>query len=252
MNWSPLLAAVKFGQESTTRLLLSLGARPNISNRSGATPLHIAAKYGHNNILNILLETGADLRAFDIKKETPVMAAVKAGNAQAFDRFCSAKGFDPTVLNHDRQSLLHLAAEYGSLDIVSKLLELGLNPNAQDVMGNTPLHYATQNNWTEIIRALLGTRMDVSKRNTDGKSAFSYASVKDAGLFRAYFDGQEPVVPAPPEVEEEQEQENEMEQFKREVRGELDDVKKEMKALREIIEQMRDALMKSPRRNGKN
>lgn len=50
---------------------------------------------------------------------------------------------------------LHIAARYGNLDLVIVYCELGFGTNDQDIMGNTPLHYAAINSHTHCFNYLI-------------------------------------------------------------------------------------------------
>ena len=69
---------------------------------------------------------------------------------------------------HD--SLLHIAASLGRLDIYQELLKFSYqrNPPAED--GRTPLHHACKNGHLDIVQFLLPTLMDKSPRTDHGKN----------------------------------------------------------------------------------
>lgn len=75
-------------------------------------------------------------------------------------------------------TLLHVAAIVNNEDIVNYLLDLGLDINAQDNDGNTPLHIAVICAQSKHIKSLLGTlwspnvRIDIFIKNKDGLTAF--------------------------------------------------------------------------------
>lgn len=51
-------------------------------------------------------------------------------------------GADMRQINYDQRNLLHIAAKEGSLESVKYLLSIGIELNARDRWGATPLNYA--------------------------------------------------------------------------------------------------------------
>ena len=70
-----------------------------------------------------------------------------------------------------KKRALHIAAQTGVIRVVRVLLNKGnANPNAQDSLGRTPLHYAAEGDHYDIVEALLAADADVNVVNTDGVS----------------------------------------------------------------------------------
>jgi ankyrin repeat protein len=55
--------------------------------------------------------------------------------------------------------------------------------DAQDIHGNTTLHYATMNNSLDIVECSLTRRADLTLRNAKNKSPFFYAYPAGAKVF---------------------------------------------------------------------
>jgi ankyrin repeat protein len=60
------------------------------------------------------------------------------------------------------RSPLHLAAEYGNLEIIDCLIKAGVNVNVLDSDGNTPLVYAVAQSETEAVIYLVENGADVN------------------------------------------------------------------------------------------
>ncbi|KAG8173430.1 hypothetical protein JTE90_010365 [Oedothorax gibbosus] len=56
---------------------------------------------------------------------------------------------------------LHLAVRNGNIDVVNALIARGVNVNAVDEYGYTPLYLAVQNGYTEIVKALIAGKANV-------------------------------------------------------------------------------------------
>jgi len=74
---TPLLLAVREGNEVLTELLLEKGADMNIKNQDGRDAVQLAAWRGHANILKLLLEKGAVINARNIDGESPLDHATR-------------------------------------------------------------------------------------------------------------------------------------------------------------------------------
>ena len=70
---STLLTVAAFsGQPETVRLLLDLGADPNVANNDSGTALHVAVFMGRADSAKLLLDAGADTTVKDANGQTPV------------------------------------------------------------------------------------------------------------------------------------------------------------------------------------
>lgn len=81
-----------------------------------------------------------------------------------------ARGVDLNTIRigKRKRTLLHVAAGYGSLPIVQSLLSRGMDPNAKDATGHTPLMYAAQHNFRLSAAVLLGHGANPREMNPDG------------------------------------------------------------------------------------
>ena len=98
----------------TVQVLLTHGADPEITNKQGMTSLHLASKLGDEEIIDSLFENRANPHA---KNEKDNM-----------------------------RTPLHYAAVNDRGRIIFSLLAQGAYANAQDALGNTPLHYSALKN----------------------------------------------------------------------------------------------------------
>jgi len=149
VGMNPLLWAIVSEDAKTVRTLLDAGADPNVGMADGTCqPLQVMLYVGSNplneEIFDMLVEAGADLHA----------------------RLHSGDGY------------LHCAcfAQRDRVDIVKKLLFLGLDPNGtrlrRDGRENkrTPAWYAATNGNPRCLRALHEAGTDLSQADEDGHS----------------------------------------------------------------------------------
>ncbi|XP_056422177.1 E3 ubiquitin-protein ligase HACE1 isoform X2 [Hyla sarda] len=76
-----------------------------------------------------------------------------------------------------KRSLLHIAANCGSVECLVLLLKRGANPNYQDISGCTPLHLAARNGQKKCMSKLLEYNADVNICNNEGLTAIHWLSV---------------------------------------------------------------------------
>ena len=70
---------------------------------------------------------------------------------------------------------LHYAAAHGDVEIVSLLVESGVNVNAVISVGSTPLHFAAMRNVVDCAEVLLAAGADIDARAEDGRRPFDNA-----------------------------------------------------------------------------
>ncbi|KAJ8411456.1 hypothetical protein AAFF_G00162640 [Aldrovandia affinis] len=76
-----------------------------------------------------------------------------------------------------KRSLLHIAANCGSVECLVLLLKRGANPNYQDISGCTPLHLAARNGQKKCMGRLLEYNADVNICNNEGLTAIHWLAV---------------------------------------------------------------------------
>jgi ankyrin repeat protein len=74
-------------------------------------------------------------------------------------------GIDYSYIYLDKNTLLHLAAEYGKVNLVERLLSLGHAVDQENDHGCTPLHSASS---IDVKRVLLAAGANVNERSDHG------------------------------------------------------------------------------------
>jgi ankyrin repeat protein len=104
--------AVRGNDLETVRLLIAARARVGSSNRYGVTPLSLAALNGNAGVAAALLDAGADVNTTTPAGETALMTSSRTGDA-ATVRLLLARGADVLAREHnfDESAIMWAAAE---------------------------------------------------------------------------------------------------------------------------------------------
>jgi ankyrin repeat protein len=118
---TPLDEAASAGQVKIVQTLLSNGADPNLSGKTGTAPLEDAALKGFAPVVGMLLEHGA------------LVDRINAGSGT---------------------TALYAAASFGKSDVVKLLLEKGANPRLCGKNHVSAYQAAVANGYAEVATAL--------------------------------------------------------------------------------------------------
>ncbi len=156
---TPLHHAAAKNRPNMVRLLLALGADPNGTDATGATPLTTAAQdNAEASIVAMLLEAGAAL---------DFIAAV---NLERYDLAETMLRDDPSRIGPDGRDTiaLHLAVAKKNMELVRWLITHGVDVNAKRLMwdcNHTALHMTAENGTIDIARMLLDAGGDPDIRD---------------------------------------------------------------------------------------
>ena len=198
-----LLRALDFDDTEAARLLLEHGADPNeaVTGHPSGQPVdstpalhHAAKRLCSAAIVNLLLDHGADAEAV-WEGHTPYALAAIYGNREMV-RILEERGHatrltaTETVLagcargevpaspiaaaslqEADRGLLTQLVWRPGALDQVKALVAAGLDPDATDAMGLTPLHVAGWEGLPDYVAYFLTLHPDLTYHNAFGGNA---------------------------------------------------------------------------------
>ena len=160
---------------SIARLLLKRGVDVNAQEKDGLTSLHFAAYKGRDKVVRVLLDHGANvkLETKGGKRTLHMVSQGKFGSQKqgtSTARLLLEHGVDVHFQDKYFGTALHSAAFNGRPEVTRLLLSSGVNPNAENEQGRTPLHqvsrgeYKSQEHGVEIVRLLLEHGADVDAR----------------------------------------------------------------------------------------
>lgn len=106
------------------------------------TPLHNAADIGDiDAIRRFLQDPKCNVNDTTPTGESALFFAARAGQTEAVKVLLAARA-KADLSNHNHVSAMHAAASSGNVEILKMLLDAGVNVNAPDKIGATPLHYS--------------------------------------------------------------------------------------------------------------
>ncbi|OHE99580.1 hypothetical protein CORC01_05158 [Colletotrichum orchidophilum] len=158
------------------RILVERGADPIIGAwGNGNTPIHELALSGHVKELEILAKAVKTVElplAGNCQGTTPLHLAVKNNHPGAVDvliKFKANVNARQTSKGGTVSTALWLAAWNKNLDIATKLLEAGADPNVRGNDG-TILHLAVKEHWLELVCLLIQHKADIDAKSSSNNS----------------------------------------------------------------------------------
>lgn len=91
---------------------------------------------------------------FSVKdNNTPLFYAIDLDNIKVVELLVK-NGANIYHINDNLETTLHIAVKGNHIEITRFLLERGIKQSSKDIYGNTPMHYAKENAFNEIIELL--------------------------------------------------------------------------------------------------
>jgi ankyrin repeat protein len=169
-----LHSCVEGGYIKLAQLLIQHGVNMSPVNRLGETPLHRALGWkSEETWVRLLVDAGADICARTVNGETILSWAMTSGKLSTVQLLLE-RGAIPTTRNRRGSTLLHIslhcAAASQSAAKLGLLLEAGLNIEATNNLGETPLHYAAKFGKDDCVFQLLQRGANVDAINFAGRT----------------------------------------------------------------------------------
>jgi ankyrin repeat protein len=148
------------------RLLADKGGNPNLVRKDGHTPFSVAVQSADVAVVKEMVARGADLTA----RYNPT------------DRFSDP--VKPVALARSNQTIMHIAAGAGAVEVIQYLYSLGVGLDAKNSVGETPLDLADQQERYREVRdreAAEDKPGQVVKRSTATTDAIKKFLAKSVG-----------------------------------------------------------------------
>jgi ankyrin repeat protein len=167
-------SAIRANDMARLRSLAREGSDINTRDRRGETPLMYAAAAGSLEAMEFLVEKGADVNVQNAFGST---ALIWSATDLAKIKLLLAHGANPnTATKRGRTALLVAAMSDGSAGIVRLLIQNGADPKTMDAFRTTALRAAAMGNDTETMRILIKAGVDVNAPDLAGLSPLMMAA----------------------------------------------------------------------------
>lgn len=154
-GYFPLQWAALNNRIAEVNFLLSKGSAINQQDSTGQTALHWAAVRGSLPVIETLLRNDANIDIKDNRGYTACHVAAQYGQTAALYHLALKWGVDIDAPDNDGRTPIHWAAYKGFADTIRLLLVLDARYSAPDKEGCTPLHWAAIKGNGEACTVLL-------------------------------------------------------------------------------------------------
>ncbi|KAM9704873.1 ankyrin repeat and sterile alpha motif domain-containing protein 1B isoform 7-T9 [Menidia menidia] len=178
-GYTPLHHASLNGHRDVVLKLLQFEASTNVADSKGCFPLHLAAWRGDVDIVRILIHHGPShcrVNQQNHERETALHCAAQYGHSEVVSVLLQELT-DPTMRNNRQETPLDLAALYGRLQVVRMLVNAHPNLMTSHIRLHSPLHLAARNGHHSTVQTLLEAGMDVNSVTENG------SALHEAALF---------------------------------------------------------------------
>lgn len=178
-GYTPLHHASLNGHRDVVLKLLQFEASTNVPDSKGCLPLHLAAWRGDVDIVRILMHHGPShcrVNQQNHERETALHCAAQYGHSEVVSVLLQELT-DPAMRNSRQETPLDLAALYGRLQVVRMLVNAHPNLMSSHTRLHTPLHLAARNGHHSTVQTLLDAGMDVNCVTENG------SALHEAALF---------------------------------------------------------------------
>ncbi|CAG9824314.1 unnamed protein product [Phaedon cochleariae] len=148
---------------------------------TGCSPLHYASREGHIRSLENLIRLGACINLKNNNNESPLHFAARFGRYNTVKQLVDSEKGTFIINESDGGGLtpLHIASQQGHTKVVRLLLDRGALLH-RDHNGRNPLHLAAMNGYTQTVELLLSVHSHLlDQTDKDGNTALHLATMEN-------------------------------------------------------------------------
>eukprot|EP00744_Colponema_vietnamica_P002177 GILI01003477.1.p1 GENE.GILI01003477.1~~GILI01003477.1.p1 ORF type:complete len:1161 (+),score=322.43 GILI01003477.1:121-3603(+) len=185
-------SCIKASKNSVAVLQKLLRSAPNgasdrnlleTKSHSGQTLVMLAIIENNGAVFDYLLSQGVDLNAKDDKNRTPLLHAIENAHEHFALRLLRDSSVNNRVKDNTGNNAAIYAARSGQINIMRELASMHASFTDANDNGNTPLHMASKQGHTEVVRWLLGRGLDPRTKNVDGIAPVHFACTPELRAF---------------------------------------------------------------------
>uniref|UniRef100_A0A8C2ZZF2 Ankyrin repeat and sterile alpha motif domain containing 1B n=1 Tax=Cyclopterus lumpus TaxID=8103 RepID=A0A8C2ZZF2_CYCLU len=191
-GYTPLHHASLNGHRQVVLKLLQFEASSDLADSKGCFPLHLAAWRGDVDIVRILIHHGPShhrVNQQNHERETALHCAAQYGHSEVVSVLLQELT-DPVMRNSQQETPLDLAALYGRLQVVRMLVSAHPNLMTSHTRRHTPLHLAARNGHHSTVQTLLEAGMDVNCVTENGSALHEAALCGKMDVVRLLLDSE--------------------------------------------------------------
>lgn len=167
--------------QEALEMLLAAGADPNLPCAPGHTPLSMASALPGSKAVELLLQSGASVQVSSGHEPPIHIAITRNANIESMGRLLAA-GADPDAADLQGELALAIAIERGQWDKANKLLDYGATVSSSGPLHRSALCVACQammsKQGNEFVSRLLGMGVDPNERDMLGRTPLVYATAR--------------------------------------------------------------------------
>ncbi|MGQ0540748.1 MAG: ankyrin repeat domain-containing protein [Blastocatellia bacterium] len=178
---NPLVQAVFNEDFDEVKVHVNMRSKVNVKDKAydGITPLHAAVETGNVEIAAFLLSRGAKVNIRDFQKRTPIMMADEEAKPEMFQLLISY-GAKLNLVDKQRNNALHyIVSADGQSDWIRSLIVYGVDLNAINKLGKTPLMIAAESESEANVKVLIENGAIVNTLDREKLSAWDLTSSQE-------------------------------------------------------------------------
>ncbi|XVF72512.1 hypothetical protein PTKIN_Ptkin12aG0127000 [Pterospermum kingtungense] len=169
-----LKSAVVSGKAGLVCTLIDHGGDVNDKDSKGRSLVSLAVEAGNFDVVNVLISSGCEI---DNSVDQVLHYAAAINRVDLIEvLFLAYKNLDLNAVDFCGRTPIHIAASYGCTEVIRFCLSAGGNPEVLDVNRCSPLHLAAQEGHLDAVECLLeASKYSKYALNKQGKTAFALA-----------------------------------------------------------------------------